>query len=110
MANKGLIRVYTGDGEGKTTATLGLAMRAARQGMKVVVIQFTKGIATGEHRFIAKYHPFDIVQISVGDSLSKSTEQLRQEAQQTLERAEQEMLMIKHPYTKGVEARQGIEY
>ncbi len=40
---KGLIQVYTGDGKGKTTAALGLALRAAGHGFKVYVIQFMKG-------------------------------------------------------------------
>jgi len=40
---KGLIQVYTGPGKGKTTAALGLALRAAGQDMKVYIIQFMKG-------------------------------------------------------------------
>lgn len=90
--SKGLIHVYTGDGKGKTTAALGLAMRAAGQGMKVAFIQFMKGIPCGEHFFASQHHPFDIVQISVGDSFSKPEEQLSQEARQTLAYAEKEML------------------
>ncbi len=39
---KGLIYVYTGDGKGKTTAALGLALRAAGHGLKVLIIQFMK--------------------------------------------------------------------
>ena len=39
---KGLIQVYTGPGKGKTTAALGLALRAAGQDMKVYIIQFMK--------------------------------------------------------------------
>ncbi len=90
--SKGLVHVYTGDGKGKTTAALGLAIRAVGQGMKVTFIQFLKGQPCGEHFFASRYHPFDIVQISVGDSFSKSKDQLSREAQQTLAYAEQEIL------------------
>ncbi|MDH7485202.1 MAG: cob(I)yrinic acid a,c-diamide adenosyltransferase [Anaerolineae bacterium] len=40
---QGLIQVYTGDGKGKTTAALGLALRAAGHGLRVYIIQFMKG-------------------------------------------------------------------
>ena len=39
----GYIQVYTGDGKGKTTASLGLAMRALGRNWKVLLIMFTKG-------------------------------------------------------------------
>jgi cob(I)alamin adenosyltransferase len=38
----GLLHVYTGNGKGKTTAALGLAMRASGRGLKVLMIQFMK--------------------------------------------------------------------
>ncbi len=41
--NKGYIHVYTGDGKGKTTAALGLSIRAAGAGLKVFFAQFIKG-------------------------------------------------------------------
>jgi cob(I)alamin adenosyltransferase len=46
----GLVHVYTGHGKGKTTASLGLAMRAIGQGFKACMIQFLKGGKyTGEY-------------------------------------------------------------
>ena len=48
MAAKGLIHVYTGDGKGKTTASVGLAVRASGAGKKVAFAQFMKGMPTSE--------------------------------------------------------------
>lgn len=45
---KGLIHIYTGDGKGKTTAAMGLALRAAGRGKRVVIVQFLKGRNSGE--------------------------------------------------------------
>ncbi len=44
----GYLQVYTGDGKGKTTAALGLALRAVGRGLKVVFFQFLKGTPSGE--------------------------------------------------------------
>ena len=86
---RGLIHVYTGDGKGKTTAAIGLAIRATGQGLKVAFIQFIKGTSCGELLFMSKYPAFDIVQISTGNSFTKSRKQLEPEAQQTLAYAEE---------------------
>jgi cob(I)alamin adenosyltransferase len=55
---KGLIQVYTGNGKGKTTAALGLALRAIGHGMKVLIIQFMKGkTGYGEQEAAERYAP-----------------------------------------------------
>ena len=51
--NNGLIHLYTGEGKGKTTAAMGLALRAAGAGKKVLILQFMKGRDTGELHSIA---------------------------------------------------------
>jgi cob(I)alamin adenosyltransferase len=51
---RGLIHVYCGDGKGKTTASLGLAVRASGRGYKVLVVQFLKSQETGELSTLTK--------------------------------------------------------
>ncbi len=45
---QGLVQIYTGEGKGKTTAALGLALRALGRDLKVYMLQFLKGEDTGE--------------------------------------------------------------
>ena len=60
--DKGYIQVYTGNGKGKTTAALGLGMRAAGRGLKVLMVQFLKGTFTGELESVKKLAPeFNII-------------------------------------------------
>lgn len=55
---KGLVLVYTGDGKGKTTASLGLVLRAVGHKEKVYIIQFMKGDEKyGEVQAIRQYLP-----------------------------------------------------
>ena len=53
LLENGYIQIYTGDGKGKTTASLGLALRALGHGWKVLIIQFTKGDSATSYGEIA---------------------------------------------------------
>ena len=52
---KGYVQVYTGDGKGKTTAALGLALRAAGAGLKVFIAQFVKGAEYSEIKALGRF-------------------------------------------------------
>lgn len=72
----GLVHIYTGDGKGKTTTALGLALRAQGNGLKVYMIQFLKCCDTGELFSVQKYLPnMKIVQYGV-EALSESQSRL----------------------------------
>lgn len=52
---KGYIQVYTGNGKGKTTAALGLVLRAAGAGLKIFILQFIKKGLYSEIKALGKY-------------------------------------------------------
>lgn len=53
MKDGGLIHIYCGDGKGKTTAAVGLAVRCCGHGNKVLLVQFLKSRPTGELNSLA---------------------------------------------------------
>ncbi len=69
----GMIHVYTGDGKGKTTSSLGLGLRAAGHGFKVHMIQFMKGqINYGELESVKLIPNFEIRQFGRPDFVDKN--------------------------------------
>jgi cob(I)alamin adenosyltransferase len=89
---RGCVQVYTGNGKGKTTAALGLALRAVGRGLKVCVFQFIKGGGPyGEHLIAEKLAPlFTIIQSGrPGWVNTKDISEDRQVAQDALLRAQE---------------------
>jgi len=72
---KGAVHVYTGDGKGKTTASLGLALRAVGWGLDVMIIQFMKRRGYGEHKATEHFKPqLEIVQVGTPYFVAKQEE------------------------------------
>ncbi len=170
---KGLVHIYTGNGKGKTTAAIGLALRCSGRGYKVGVTSFMKNFDSGEYltdvpfdifrfegmcgfwnefskqekeikRAVARNHldkvfktaingKYDmlvldeiIVAINLGCILEKDVVDFIKNRPYTLEVVLtganptdnliaiadyiSEIKSVKHPYDKGIPAREGIEY
>jgi cob(I)alamin adenosyltransferase len=69
--SKGLIHVYTGPGKGKTTAALGLGLRAVGAGLKVHMVQFMKGRRYSELDSIEQIPNFTVSQHGRDEFVSK---------------------------------------
>lgn len=67
---KGLLIVHTGKGKGKTTAAMGLAMRALGNGMKVGIVQFVKGKWETGEREILEHFPDRVTIRVMGEGFS----------------------------------------
>jgi len=98
MPFKGYIHVYTGDGKGKTTAALGLALRSAGHGMGVFIGQFMKGIQYGEIHALSHISGIEVEQF--GDEVcirrEDVTEEYREHARRGLQVIAQVMARKKH--------------
>lgn len=77
----GLIHIYCGDGKGKTTAAVGLAVRCAGRGNKVLLVQFLKSRDSGELYSLAKLPDVEVMR---GKESKKFTFQMNEEEKHTL--------------------------
>ncbi|MFP5214032.1 MAG: cob(I)yrinic acid a,c-diamide adenosyltransferase [Acidobacteriota bacterium] len=71
---KGLLVVFTGNGKGKTTAALGMALRAAGHGMRVLILQFIKGAwVYGELKALERFEEVCIRPLGTGFTWKKES-------------------------------------
>ena len=88
---KGLLIVHTGKGKGKSTAAMGLAVRAVGNGMKVGIVQFVKGVwETGERVVLDKFPELCVIK-AMGEGFSWET----QDRQRDIQAAENAWQMAK---------------
>lgn len=92
---KGLVIVFTGNGKGKTTSALGMALRAWGQGLKILVLQFIKGGAVyGELMACRKMPGFEIRAMGEGFIRNSREDQMdahRRAAREALNAAREEI-------------------
>ena len=89
---KGLLIVHTGKGKGKSTAAMGLAVRAIGNGMKVGIVQFVKGVwETGERVVLDKFPELCVIK-AMGEGFSWET----QDRQRDIQAAENAWQMAKY--------------
>ncbi len=89
----GLVIIFTGNGKGKTTASLGMAVRAWGQGMKVLILQFIKGdMHYGELELPKKLLGLEIKPMGKGFTNQGDPQEHQAAAAQTLEEAKKEIL------------------
>jgi len=92
---KGLIEIFTGDGKGKTSAALGVALRASGHGLKVFIVYFMKGnFPYGEQKTLSQLANIEFAkfgQLSFVDP-NNVTQAEKEEAKRALEAARKAIL------------------
>lgn len=64
-SEKALVILYTGPGKGKTTAALGLAVRVAGHGERVLLVQFLKGQESGEVTAVRRLPEIEVIRVGL---------------------------------------------
>lgn len=91
MDRRGLIIVHTGDGKGKTTAALGLAIRAFGAGLKVLILQFIKGARRSGELTALEALGIEVRQLGLGFITEENFPEQKKSARIALETARQEI-------------------
>ena len=93
MERRGLTILYTGNGKGKTTASMGQAMRAVGQGLNVCVIQFIKGTwLTGEAKACATLGLVEFHSMGSGFTWRESPQETKRAAEAGWTLAEEKVM------------------
>ena len=87
---KGLVHIYTGNGKGKTTAAVGLGVRAFGRGFKVLLVQFLKGSETGELISLKRFEPGFM--LHRGTEVKKFTWDMNEEERQRTKEDQRKLL------------------
>ena len=129
-----MLHIYYGNGKGKTTAAVGLTVRAVGSGMKVAFFQFLKNGSSSEISILEELENVTVicceecqkftfamndlekneVTLCHNEMLRKAAELMtgRNPSDKLKKRADYltEMNAVKHPFDNGITARKGIEY
>ena len=89
-----MIHVYHGDGKGKTTAAMGLALRMLAAGRRVVVVQFLKDGESGEARLLAEHFGVPVFAGKASDKFTWSMTSEELAALAELEGAQEGLLVL----------------
>lgn len=92
MERRGLVIVHTGDGKGKTTAALGLALRAFGAGLRVLILQFIKGKKDSGELKALKLLGVEIRQCGLGFITKENFAEQKKSARSAIELAQKEIL------------------
>ncbi len=95
---KGCVQVYTGNGKGKTTAALGLALRASGCEKKIFIGQFMKGQKYSELNALAKIPCIDVEQFGLDKCIRKEevTPEYVEKTKKALEYCKEKILSRKY--------------
>ena len=91
MERRGLTIVHTGDGKGKTTAALGLAIRAFGAGLRVLILQFIKGRRRSGELAALDALKIDVRQLGLGFITAENFAEQKKSARAAIELARREI-------------------